>query len=75
MSMRLAEEVIARACEQRDANGVAPFEKIIWECWPATKGGIGFAHARTRKEVRAAIREFYAPADYCREPTVGGQCG
>jgi hypothetical protein len=66
----LAEEVIHEACEQRDpVTMAAPFEAVIWRRWPATKGGIGFAHARTRANVRASIREFYAPRDWSPEPT------
>ena len=66
--LALAEEVITEACNNRNDAGIAPFESVIWNRWPATKGGVGFAHARTRARVRAAVREWYAPRDWSPEP-------
>lgn len=35
------------------------FETIIWERWPARKGGVGFSHGRTRDQVRRDIANYY----------------
>jgi hypothetical protein len=75
--MELAEEVAHEACNDRTLDGADdPFEAVIWRRWGATKGGVGFAHSRTRARVRAAVREFYAPRDWSPEPSgEGAQCG
>ncbi len=64
---RLAREVIARACEARasGAHGDADLPEIrdiiIHARWPVQgRVVVGMAHARTQREVRAAIDEFYS---------------
>lgn len=71
---RLAESVIDEAARLSDGSGMN-FEAVIWQRWPATKGGIGRAHGRLRETVRASIREYYSPQDWSPEPTYGGACG
>lgn len=70
----LAREVIARACEARasGAHGDADLDRcreaVIGARWPVQgRGGVAMANARTQREVRAAIAEFYQPDDYTQE--------
>lgn len=66
----LAHEVITRACEAyaSGVHGDADLPKcrdiVIDARWPIRGGGgVVRAHARTQREVRAAIVEFYQPSE------------
>lgn len=37
------------------------FDEVLCERFPPGAGGVGHAHARTRREIQEQIREFYAP--------------
>ena len=66
---RLAREVIARACESHASGALSGDlayirEVIILARWPIRgRCGVAMANARTQREVRAAIAEFYQPSD------------
>ena len=67
----LAREVIARACESYASGALGDNadldrcrEAVITARWPIQgRGGVARAHARTQREVRAAIAEFYQPSE------------
>jgi hypothetical protein len=66
---RLAREVITRACESY-ASGLISGDLdyirdvVIHARFPIRgRGGVAMANARTQREVRAAIAEFYQPPD------------
>jgi hypothetical protein len=73
--MNTIEHIIEEARANAEPGSRVDYETVIWRHWPATQGGIGFAHSKARAEARQAIRDFYAPRDYSPEPTYGGQCG
>jgi hypothetical protein len=65
----LAREVIARACESY-ASGLISGDLdyirdvVLHARFPIRgRGGVAMANARTQREVRAAIAEFYQPSE------------
>jgi predicted NBD/HSP70 family sugar kinase len=71
----LAKEVISTAAK-RYGNGMGryqdrlDFDQVLDERFPVRGGGgVAMANARTVREIREAIREYYAPDDHSREPT------
>jgi hypothetical protein len=63
----LAREVIIKAIERRYAGmtgDLNDFDAVIAERWPCHgKGGVAMSQRQTVAKVRAAIREFYTPAE------------
>jgi hypothetical protein len=74
LGMTLAREVIDAAYKLYLAGAADDLPEcrdlVIAERWPCHgTGGVAMAQRRTVREVRAAIREFYAPPDHCPEPS------
>ena len=65
----LAREVVTRACEMHTTgqgpDDLAKCRDIVLDVrWPIRgRGGVARAHARTQREVRAAITEFYQTSE------------
>jgi hypothetical protein len=65
----LAREVITRACASYASGAISGNlghirDVVIHARWPVRgRGGVAMANARTQREVRAAIAEFYQPSE------------